>query len=342
MTVPAPAPATTPTAPAQTTPPTAPPATQGAPAGGQAATPAGAAAEPQKPAQAAAPQIDPKIAKAFAALQEKESRITAERRKLSSDKTALQKQLDEVKAQQALLAKAKSNPEEAMKLLGLSYDQLVDWKLSQEHPTPETRTKAEIEEAKSMAKKSAEDLESFKKAQAEKEEAQTKAQKQAAQEDLNNRRESFYNGAVAFVKQNVAEYELTNAAGAHIEVPRLIEKVYQKTAKYDDDGRMVKPGRTLSVKEAAELVEKYHLELAEKFTASEKWKKLQASKSAQAALPASKGDEKQGESAQRSTLDNSLSAATKPAGKQAPQKRETEEERVARAVAKYNEVRAKK
>jgi hypothetical protein len=307
---------------------------------GEAAKPAGEAAK-GAPAEGAKPaQPDPKIARAFAELQQKEIKLTEERRKFSSERTSIKKQLDEVKAKQALLAEAGKDPEKALAALGMTYDQLVEWKLNQEHATPESKTKAEIEEAKSLAKKNAEALEEFKQAQEEKEQAQTKAQKEAAQADLDESRRRFYQGAVAFVKSNVADYYLTDKNNAHAEVAALVEEVYKRTSKYDENGNLVTPGRVMPLKEAAGMIEKHFETLAEEVYASEQWKQRQAKKSAAKAPPAEQQEEeKQGEPAQRSTVDNSLTATTKPTGQRSHPKRETEDERIARAVAKYKEVK---
>ena len=315
-------------------------ASQADPAASQAGTkPAAVATTQVAPAQqgeAAKPQIDPKIAAAFAEMQKREKKFTEDRRRFDGERKALAKQAEELKVLQGRISKAKENPEEALRALNMTYDQLVEWKLQQENPTPESRTKAEINEAKALAQKNAEELASFKQATADKEAAATKAAEQAAQRQVNEARGRFYQSAIAFVQQNVADYALTDLNQAHAEVPALIEKVFKKTAQFDEQGNLVKPGRSLSVKEAADMIEQHFVELAEKVTSSEKWKKLQAAK---AQPPAPKEDEKPGAPAQRSTVDNSLTAATKPAGAKAPAKRETEDEMLKRAVAKFNEVK---
>jgi len=278
------------------------------------------------PAAPAKDDAAERIAKAFGAMSKKEKQLVEESRKLSAERAELAKDREAVAAHKAALAAAKAKPLEALAALGLSYDELTNVIANNNQLTPELRTKAEIEEAKDLARKAAADLEEMKKENATAAERAKEARKQAAQQQFQAQYDRWVAGTVAFVKANAVQYELTNLNDAQGEVPKLIEAVHKKT------------GNLLTKEEAAERIEAYFVERVEKSVASEKWKRLQAEKAAKATPPAAKKGEEKPVEAKRPTLNNDLTATTKVP---VPKKNETREETMARVKAAFEAAKAK-
>jgi hypothetical protein len=294
------------------------------------------APKPEEPKAPEAPPKADKVAAAFAGLAKKEKalveqqrKFSAERAQLAEEKAQATKYIQSLKAEAAkadefhkLRESARRNPAKVLemaKALDVDYDDLSAFIMNDRAMTPDQEAKAAVEEARAEARRVSEELAAFKR---EQQEGMTRAQKAAAERAAKEEaslRDEFYGGAVAFVKQNVADYELILQNGAEAEVPRLIEATFEKTQK------------VLSVKEAADQIEDYLLGELEKVTSSPKWQRLQAAKNkpvepTPAPTPAPVTAQKQ-----PTTITNALTAPTKPP-KSAP---ETEEQRVARAVAAF-------
>lgn len=283
--------------------------------------------------------LDPKaadrearIAKAFAGMSKKEKALVAQQRKIAEEKAEVALRLEEInKAKKDLeIAKAardeaRANPLKFLESAGLSYNDVASFVMNNNSLTPEASTKAEIDQARRLAEKAREEFLEFKRQQEEAQSAAEEQRKQKQRKDVEDQLESFRAGAVDFVAKNSEQYELTNIYSMQHEVPALMEELYKQR------------GEKISLKEAAERVENYLLETLEKATASKRWSKRQAEK---APPPAPEADAKQGAETIRRTIDNSLNATitAKPVN---PPKVETEEERMARAVAAYKAARSK-
>jgi hypothetical protein len=203
-----------------------------------------------------------------------------------------------------------TNPFEALKRRGLSYQKLTELQLNDEKPTPDL-----------IAKKVARDeLEAYKKEQQElaKKKADEDAEraKKEAEEAYNNTLTQFREETKAFVTSHTDDYELI---GLHADdgietVLATIELHFQETSKAGNP-------RVLSIKEACDLVEKHFEDEAKKLIAT---KKLQAK-----ASPQPEADKAQSETAKpRTTLNNNMtSSATTPT------RRLSWEDRVKRAMS---------
>jgi hypothetical protein len=258
-------------------------------------------------------------------MSKREQAMVAEKRQIAAEKAELAQHREEVKAHKAALAAAKRNPIEALTAMGLSYDDITNYITNNNQLTPELKTRAEIDEARAEARKAAEGLENFKKEQETKATEAKAAQEKALRETFENNHRAFYDRTVAFVRANAVQYELTNLHGAQIEVPKLIEAVHARS------------GKLLTKEEAAEQIENYFVEQTEKALNSEKWKKLQAAK----ATPAVKSGAPSTPTApQRQTLSNDLTAPS--TGKTPAPKKESAEDRMARAKAAFNAAKDRK
>jgi hypothetical protein len=176
---------------------------------------------------------------------------------LAKKERAIQKQLADIKAREAsvkafesLKASATSNPLEALKALGLSYEQITQYLLNGNKPTPE----AEVSQVR-------QDLEKLKQEQVQREEQAKVAAKQAAEREYQQTLEDFSSEVKGFVQSNKDSYELTNMYQGEEIVLSTIEQHFANTK------------RIMSIKEAADLVEAY---FEEQVKAAQQTKKFQA------------------------------------------------------------------
>lgn len=186
--------------------PAAPAATVPAPAAGTPPAPAAAPAAGDPPATAPATgEPKPDLSRGFASLAREEQRIRTEREALKADKAQLQQ-----------LAAARSNPREAMRLLGFTDDQVLESLAGGTGaPAPEDRI-ARIE--KTLAERDAQ-------AQADRQRAE-QAQAAARAEQVITQ---FRSDVTAQLKAAGDKYALIAAYGAEGEVIARIEKTVMET-----------------------------------------------------------------------------------------------------------------
>ena len=274
-----------------------------------------------------------KIAKAFGELGRKEKRLVEQQQKFSADREAFAKQRAEMEqfyeqikkvAEKAdsfeqRLAEGRRNPLKFMEeVLGKNYEDISQFVLNEGKLTPEQEQKLAIEEAKAEAKRAASELEKFKAEQKRQAEEWKRRRAEQATQDVEKAKAAFYDEGVAFVKNNVSDYELILQNGAEEEVPKLVELTYAQTKK------------VISLKEAADQIEDVLIRRLERVTSSQKWARLQAEKQAKskpttpAPVPTKPSP----------TIDNSMAApSTKPSPKVT--KKESEEEYTARVLAEF-------
>ncbi len=225
---------------------------------------------------------------------------------LAKKERALQKQMADLKAQQAKVAEyeaarkaASQNPVKALEALGLTYEQITQFLLNGNKPTPEL----EIASVK-------QEIERLRQETALKEKAAKQAQEQAARAEYQRTLAEFSNEINDFVKTNADKYELTSMYQGESIVQATIEQHFNNTKKI------------LSIQEAADLVEKY---FEEQVQAAQKTKKFQAK-----SQPKEGGPAKSEQAAKTSspTLANEL---TSSAPSLLPAK--TESDRLRRAMA---------
>lgn len=238
----------------------------------------------------------PKESARFAQLAKKEKQLQADRTELKHVEAELNEKYAQYERFENAKRQAKLNPLAALEALGITYDQLTDFVINDNRPTPDAHVQALKDE-----------LDGFKRQQEdERKQAKEAAEKQQLA-DAERNEQMYFARCDGFVKKNADTYELINANEAF----ELVHEVVR--ARFDATGQV------LSEKEAADLVETYLEEAVMKNTAT---KKFQAKVSATLkAPPQSKQSSK--------TLNNSLSPTTASLASAT----KSESDRMARALA---------
>jgi hypothetical protein len=278
-----------------------------------------------------------RLLRGYQEMSKREKDMVAEKQKIASDRAELAKVRDQLAEYEKAKQLAKKNPVALLQASGISYDDVAEYVIRSGKSPKELAENAKLSEVEEIARKNAEELENYKKSVADQQKKAEQDAIKAEEAATQGKRANFYNSAIAFVQQNMAQYELTNLHEMQFEVPSLVEKVYAKTH------------RLLTVKEAAEQVEEYLIERTKKVMNSEKWKKLTAAEqavvTAKAAAETSKGEAPDTQEQPRTTVDNSLSATTKPSKNVKRishlSSEKDEQDRMARAVAAFKAARAK-
>ena len=289
------------------------------------------------PAPPAAP--DPRLAERFATLARREKALVQKqeeiRFKLEAEKAAVQTERAAVeqarKEAQELTGKAalaRDNPVEYFKSLYGDgwYDQLTQYKLSQEKEVPPDMQVASVrEQIMSEVQKLKDEQEKFRQEQLQAQEKYLTEEKARVERDNAAQMARFEKDAVDFVKGNAAKYELTTLFGREDLIPQTIKAAYEATAKTGQP-------RVMSYAEAADEVEKYLLETANSY---ETWK---AKKVAPAPKLGEPPPPPTGSSAP--SLSNSLTAPSNP--NPAPRRIPTDKERMERALAAWSKAETRR
>jgi hypothetical protein len=194
-----------------------------------------AAAEPAKEPVAEekspSPAEDQKFAARFAYLAKRENALRAKEQAIKEKES----KYSAYEAEQKLMDE---NFLEWASKKGYSFDKLTQMALHDGKKPPELQIKELREE-----------LERDKKAR---EEEGTKKHR----ETLENNRKTFVDNASRLVEQKKDQFEFLSANESPGElVLEVVQAYYQQTCEYDEDGRVSKPGRILSVEDAASMTE---------------------------------------------------------------------------------------
>jgi hypothetical protein len=272
---------------------------------------------------------------------EKRARVHAsEARKFADEKKGIGAKLSEYETlkkykadQERLTAQAKLNKAAFLEQhFGKGwYDEIVQERLNGGAPTADTvalevskveeRVEAKFAERDRLAK-----------------EAEATAARERTQSEL----ASFTNDAIDFAKEGGRDFPaLEDEFGSAEEIGpalvRVIRAEYERTTQRDEEGVVTRPGRVLSLKEAAEGAEKYLLERAKKMLAREKYKAeltgaVKPAPTSGVGVPQLRSTE-----VERRTLSNGLTATT-PGQKRTFR---TDEERRAAAFAAADAVKSR-
>lgn len=259
----------------------------------ESVTPAPAAAEPAKPKERSADR--------FASLARKEAEVYRKAQAIRQQQAELARQAEEIKNFQALKSKAVLNPLDALKELGLTYEQVTEYVLNDNKPTPS----AEVLTLK-------QELEEFKRQNAERESRQEQQRREMAEREQRQIITAFRDEVNEYVSQHAETYELTSLYNGAYLVSDVIEQNFKDT------------GKLLSIPEAAKMVEEYYEDLGRKTLAT---KKFAATK--QDATPA-QVETKTPAAKMPPTLSNDLSASVTAAS----QRPRSDAERIAAALAR--------
>jgi hypothetical protein len=190
---------------------------------------------------------------------------------LAKRERALQRQSADLKAKEAqyrewerLKASATSNPLEALKALGLSYEQITQFLLNGSKPTPEL----EVAQVKA-------DLEKLRTEQAQREQNAKNEARRVAEREYQQTYVEFTEEIGSYLQDNRDAYELTNMYEGQNIVLATIEQHFANTKKI------------MSIKEAADLVEQY---FEEQVANASKTKKFQAKQQPKVSEGQSRGE----------------------------------------------------
>lgn len=176
----------------------------------------------------------------FAALARKEKQALQRAQEVKAKEEALMAKEKALQERMAWLEKMESNPLEAIKEKGWTYEDITNAVLSgQKDLTPEMRVKKLEAEVQARFK-----------AQEEARQREIEEQKKIYEAQQAKAMEEFRAQTAAFIDANAEKYELTKIFGQHDLVVQTIEEHYRKTSEAGTP-------KILSQEEAADLVEKY-------------------------------------------------------------------------------------
>lgn len=237
----------------------------------------------------------------FAVLARKEAEIYRRQQAVRQQQAELARQAEEIKAFQEMKRSARLNPVEALKQLGLTYEEVTEYLMNDNKPTPS----AEVMSVK-------QELEEFKRQAAEEQRRFMEEQRSRAEAEQQEIVEQFHEEVSDYVAQHADTYELTSLYGGANLVWQVIEENFKQTQKL------------MSIPDAAKLVEEHYEELARKAQATKKFAATQQ-KAASPQVPAQTQAPRLGP-----TLTNDLTASA-ATNSQRPR---TEGDRIAAALAR--------
>ena len=259
-------------------------------------------AAPQEAAPAPAPEKPRERAgDKFAVLARKEAEVFRKQQAIRQQQAELARQAEEVKQFHAMKRQAALNPVEALKQLGLTYEQVTEYLMNDNKPTPS----AEVMTLK-------QEIEEFKRQQADEQKRLLSEQKAAMEAEHQATIEQFHSEVSDYVEQHADTYELTSLYGGANLVAGVIEEHFKETQ------------RLMTIPEAAKLVEEHFEELAKKAQATKKFAATQQ-KAASPQATAQTQAPRMGP-----TLSNDLTARVAAN----PQRPRTDEDRIAAALAR--------
>lgn len=237
----------------------------------------------------------------FAVLARKEAEIYRRQQAVRQQQAELARQAEEIKAFQEMKRSARLNPVEALKQLGLTYEEVTEYLMNDNKPTPS----AEVMSVK-------QELEEFKRQAAEEQRRFMEEQRSRAEAEQQEIVEQFHEEVSDYVAQHADTYELTSLYGGANLVWQVIEENFKQTQKL------------MSIPDAAKLVEEHYEELARKAQATKKFAATQQ-KAASPQVPQQTQAPRMGP-----TLTNDLTASAANNS----QRPRTEGDRIAAALAR--------
>jgi DNA-binding transcriptional MerR regulator len=210
----------------------------------------GAAPEgaPEAPAPAPEPAPEKPRADRFALLARKEQDLLRKQQAVKQQQQILAQQAEQLRAFEQAKKQALLNPLDALKQLGLTYEQITEFVLNDNKPTPNAEVMSVRQE-----------LEEFKRAQREEQQRLLEEQREMQTQEQQAIIETFREEVGEYVSQHAETYELTNLYGGANLVSDVIEEHFKQS------------GKLLTIPEAAKLVEEHYEELARKAQQTKKF-----------------------------------------------------------------------
>lgn len=264
------------------------------------------AAPPAESSAAPEPVVEKPVVKKsadrFAALARKEAEVYRRAQAVRQQQAEIARQAEELKAFKSMKSQAAMNPLDALKQLGLTYEQVTEYVLNDNKPTPS----AEVMTLK-------QEFEELKRQQREEREREVAAQREMAQKEQRQVIDNFRSEVGEYISQHAETYELTALyKGAYL-VSDIIEENFNQT------------GKLLTIPEAAKMVEEYYEDLHKQAQATKKFAATQTK-----AAPTQTSSQQQPAAKPVPTLTNSLSASV-TANSQRPR---SDADRIAAALAR--------
>lgn len=218
-----------------------------------------AALETKGPAQEdgnAAPTPEPKesASQAFSAIAKERKKALELQKRIKDQETKIAEREKRLSEMEAKYSKKPGSPLEALEQFGFTYNDLVEYQLNGNQLTAEQKLKM-LEDK----------VEKGFQTQEEKEKQAAEEQKRQAEEAETKAVSEFKESISHFVSENAETYELISLYDQHELVYATIAQAFDEAQKRYAETRDPKDRpRVLSVKEGADLVEKYLEEMAEK------------------------------------------------------------------------------
>lgn len=255
------------------------------------------------------------VSREFEVLARREREIVRKMQEAKQREKELEEREAKYKSFEDKRSSAKSNPLEALKELGLSYEDLTQFILNDQKPTADMEVRSVKDELRQLR-------EDQKRQQQEAAERQKKEAEQAQAQAVEN----FKLDLGEFIETNAADYELLSLHGAQ-GVDLVYETIQtdwsQKLEKYEANGRIGRPPKIMSTEDAVKLVEGFIEKQTEDFYG--KSKKLQSKYARAGAEP---GAAPGAPAPTTKTLNNGLLSPSAPSMVSA----QTDQERMARAM----------
>lgn len=244
----------------------------------------------------------------FSQLARREAELNRERQRLREERAAVEEAARAAKQFEERKAKARLNPVEALKDLGLSYEDVSEFVVNDNKPTVSAEVQAIRDEIERLREEQRQEKELARQ--------QAEASLQQEQESVIAR---FNEDAVTFVMSNPQKFEFTLANNATHYVPEIIEKHFLDT------------GELLTIDKAAEIVEAHYEEVAERVANSLKFKSKLSKPAPVAQTAATQPAITQVAPAKRPvTLSNALTASASSA----TTTKRTDQDRIRAAIAR--------
>lgn len=260
---------------------------------------------PAEAAPAPAPEAEkpptPPKADRFAMLARKEQDLFRKQQAVRQQQEVLARQAEEIRAFQEAKRQAALNPLDALKQLGLTYEQITEFVLNDNKPTPN----AEVQSVR-------QELEEFKRQARDEQKRILEEQRALQAQEQQQIIQSFREEVKEYVSQHADTYELTTLYGGDNLVSDVIEEHFRQS------------GKLLTIPEAAKLVEEHYEDLARKAQSTKKFAATKQS-AAPSQAPTTAAAPKMG-----TTLSNDLSA-TATVG---PKTQRSDADRIAAALAR--------
>jgi hypothetical protein len=294
--------------------------------------------EPQGEAKPAEPSIGEKYRRLEAEHAKKVKEHILERRKWDADRKTTGERLSKLAELEKRESQARLNPPAFLKsIYGDNWHEVVN----------ESKLNG-VPPADLIQSEMARMREEFEAKLRERDEGETTRSQQQQQQALQQARNNIRLESEDFYEASGAEYPILERLGGKSEVAQRIaqriEAEFHKTTRRDESGAVLRQGRVLTPKEAAELIEGEMLSVAEAAMKAEKYKSrfappdLTAEKKSGSLKFTQKPSSPQPQPSVRKTLSNDIKGSTPDA----PPVTQTPEERRKRALAAFDAARAKK